>query len=87
MSMMSSNSLEETKEDVPPPINNNNSNSSTLFNERNSNRNNIDESYNALRDVAQSMLTQLFTSGTNDNIFYDASSNPQLLSRFSSRFS
>ena len=79
--------LEETKEDPVQPINNNNSNSSTLFNERNSNRNNIDESYNALRDVAQSMLTQLFTSGTNDNIFYDASSNPQLLSRFSSRFS
>ena len=78
--------LEETKEDPVQPINNNNSNSSTLFNERNSNRNNIDESYNALRDVAQSMLTQLFTSGTNDNIFYDASSNPQLLSRFSTRF-
>ena len=78
--------LEETKEDVPPPINNNNSNSSTSFNERNSNRNNTDDSYNALRDVAQSMLTQLFTSGTNDNIFYDASSNPQLLSRFSTRF-
>ena len=78
--------LEETKEDVPPPINNNNSNSSTSFNERNSNRNNTDDSYNALRDVAQSMLTQLFTSGTNENIFYDASSNPQLLSRFSTRF-
>lgn len=81
--------LEETKEDVPQPINNNYSNSSTSFNERNSNRNNrnnIDESYNALRDVAQSMLTQLFTSGTDDNIFYDASSNPQLLSRFSTRF-
>ena len=79
--------LEETKEDPVQPINNNNSNSSTSFNERNSNRNNIDESYNALRDVAQSMITQLLTSGTNDNIFYDASSNPQLLSRFSSRFS
>jgi Ring finger domain len=78
--------LEETKEDPSQPINNNHSNSSTSFNERNSNRNNIDDSYNALRDVAQSMLTQLLTSGTNDNIFYDASSNPQLLSRFSSRF-
>ena len=78
--------LEETKEDPSQPINNNHSNSSTSFNERNSNRNNIDDSYNALRDVAQSMITQLLTSGTNDNIFYDASSNPQLLSRFNTRF-
>lgn len=80
--------LEETKEDPVQPINNNHSNSSSLFNERNSirNRNNLDESYDALRDVAQSMLTQLFASGTNDNIFYDASSNPQLLSRFSTRY-
>lgn len=80
--------LEETKEDPVQPINNNHSNSSSLFNERNSirNRNNLDESYDALRDVAQSMLTQLFASGTNDNIFYDASSNPQLLSRFITRF-